>query len=259
VLGTAAANGETITLSYNSVTGDFKDTSDNDLASITNQSVTNNVAAPPVSSPPTYEGTPNVDILHSNTTNLNIGWPAGILADDIIILTVTKAANETIPLPSGFTAISQLSSAADSVMVAWYRADGTESGGFSVTGVDDGTSKHANIYTFRGVLTTGDPTESVVTASPTSSTGQSLSNGLSSGDDRLAVMVYFQGENIAVTNNSTGYTQQYISQSPAGTDASIAILTEVLADNTTVDGTVQYTTATAQSNSLVGFMLKPDA
>ena len=45
VLATAAVNGETITLSYDSGTGDFADSSSNVLASITNQAVTNNVAA----------------------------------------------------------------------------------------------------------------------------------------------------------------------------------------------------------------------
>ena len=42
-LGTAAANGETITLSYNSGTGDFSDASSNPLATISSASVTNNV------------------------------------------------------------------------------------------------------------------------------------------------------------------------------------------------------------------------
>lgn len=44
VLGTAAEFGQTITLSYASGAGDFKDLNNNDLASITNQAVTNNVA-----------------------------------------------------------------------------------------------------------------------------------------------------------------------------------------------------------------------
>lgn len=43
VLGIGASFGETITLSYDSGTGDFADTSSNVLSSITNQSVTNNV------------------------------------------------------------------------------------------------------------------------------------------------------------------------------------------------------------------------
>jgi hypothetical protein len=60
VLGTAAANGESVTIAYSSATGDVADLAANDLATFTAVAVTNNVAAAAAEAGITFDGVDGV-------------------------------------------------------------------------------------------------------------------------------------------------------------------------------------------------------
>ena len=207
----------------------------------------------------------------AGTGAVTAAWPTH-QTDDVALL-VIETANEAITLGANAADWTQVTNspqgtgtaggtAATRLTVFWSRATSAAMGDVGVN--DAGNHVRANIYTFRGVITTGNPWD--VTAgdvAATASTGVSIPGATTSVVDTLVVAIVANG-----TDTNTA-------QCSAWANADLANVVQIAGDNTNVGngggtclatgdkavaGTYGATTATLVTSSVQGRMsiaLKP--
>lgn len=163
-------------------------------------------AALPAATTPTFRNA-GAEVIVAGTA-LNVPVPAGVAADDIILV-VMSLDTATVPTPpAGFTQASNSGANAAGIYqrVFWKRATGADSGtyNFTATGAANPT---AVALRFAGCISSGTPLEATTSASNTSaSTSTPAVSATTTGPDRLWV---WNGQGNANTTYSTlsGFTE----------------------------------------------------
>lgn len=89
--------------------------------------------------------------------NVTPGLPAGIQANDILVLVISAADNVVVTLPAAYTKKLETNSGATGRQtIAWARATGSDSAPL-VTHGGAGNAIGARIHAYRGCVTSGDP------------------------------------------------------------------------------------------------------
>ena len=218
---------------------------------------------------PTYVAAGNVA---QSTGAITVLWPAHVAGD--VALLVVESANQTVTLstPAGFAAVTGSpqgtgtagGTAATRVTVFWKRA--TTSAEASPVVADSGDHQVARIFTFRGVIASGNPWD--VTAGnvlATASTAVSIPGATTTvADTRVAVIVAnatdtTTAQTTNVTNaNLTGLAMCKDNNNTSGNGGGFGIWSGTKA----AAGAYGTTTATLLTSSVQGRMsiaLKPVA
>jgi hypothetical protein len=119
----------------------------------------------------------------TGSTSVAPGYPAGLAAGDLLVLTVNhKATSVTPATPTGFTFVGRNASVSGMSTVTWVReSDGTETGTVSVTGLT--SSSTGVIVAYRGVSVPAVLTDLLMenSTSGSASTAQVLKTAASIG------------------------------------------------------------------------------
>jgi hypothetical protein len=93
--------------------------------------------------------------------SFTVPWPAGLAANDIVLLAVNIGGLSTLTDPAGFTAITNLDESTTLRSKAWwYRATGSESGSITVAWTGTAQLGAAAAVAYRGCLATATPIHS---------------------------------------------------------------------------------------------------
>jgi hypothetical protein len=171
-------------------------------------------------------GTPHA--VHSNVNpTLTPGFPAGLAADDILILSVVAlgfSGAPTVNTPSGWTLATQtILAAATSYRhyAFWKRADGTESGTQAVSTVSaDSTTFLAIISAWGGCVGTGSPIVDLKTASGQSTSATSGSVTTSADGQIVLNLIGTENDDATATPPGT-FTEAYDVGTALGFNASV--------------------------------------
>lgn len=206
----------------------------------------------------------------ANVNTLNIAYPAGLAADDILILAVTWAADgETLTTPTDFTQIGNTESpysedAGTNDMhsaVYWKRADGTETGNLTITksGAGGGLGIfYAALAAYEGCLQSGSPIDTGPTDVTDATTPYTMGSITTTGANRRAVCAFCIEDNEARSSGpETGWTQRVSLISGIGLDGTIVIddLEQVSAGSPTDDF---FGGTTSTGAGVHAFALKPE-
>lgn len=212
------------------------------------------------SSPPTFvaAGTAGTG---SNANSISPGYPAGIAANDILILTVmirdnAGAATVSTIGDAGFTQFLRRTQRGDLyVYHYWKRATGSESGTTTITfsEVAEAGIQHSVIAAYRGCKATGTPYEGLTARLQDSTTAVVGPNILTNDVNRLAVSYCVQPDISVAGANDGSWIEDFEAATATGEDANIsgssisASVAGLVAANTRTMGSsaVAYTTGFA--------------
>lgn len=148
----------------------------------------------------------------SGTANPSPTYPAGIAANDILVLWVMANSPGTVGAVSGFTAETQVDNGTNNVGARffWKRATGSESGSQSVTVTGGAGNNAAIIAAYRGCVTSGTPYEgfSCAQSNADANTTHVSPATTTLGANRLVVRLWAFTENAGVAVPS-GYTEDF--------------------------------------------------
>ena len=92
-------------------------------------------------------------------TSINVPYPAGTAANDILVLLVLTKDTVDINTPAGFTEGGARNQTSLRAEWFWKRATGSESGALTVTKASGTTLLYGRMYRFTGATTSGTPYE----------------------------------------------------------------------------------------------------
>ena len=199
----------------------------------------------------------------TDNTTLDISNSTVVDADDILIMHLYVSEDATAFTHTGWTEADIVIGHLDRTnVIMWKRAVGNEDATDETVDIDFGASRTAKgiIYRFSGCVDTGTPIEVVAASSIGTNTGSNLSinpTGNSTGNNRLATIFYWHTDNVGVTDNTTGYTQEYFEAIDEQADHTFAVYSEEIPTSTDDDGNVELITGTSETNSYTGFYLIP--
>lgn len=96
------------------------------------------------------------DNYNYESATIDLYYPSGIQANDMLILVVVSDTSETFLNLSGWTGMSSITNSISSRMF-FKRASGSETGYVTLTGNQSGSNKHGLIMRFNNVSTSVDP------------------------------------------------------------------------------------------------------
>ena len=202
---------------------------------------------------PVYEG--NGGIAAAGDYSVDVPYPSGISAGDILIVQLLDADNDSFNTPTDWALIYQEGANSNaSHAYFWKRATGSESGTETFTSVlNAGAGVYGVMSRFSGCASAGTPYENIsgVAVSQTSTpTIPALTIG---GIDRLAVGFVTVEDNISLTG-LTDFTQAYQLESTFGGDANLGCFYQEVSSNTAAD---ELALATGEYTGVLGFALLP--
>lgn len=202
----------------------------------------------------------------SGTGNATPALPAGLQANDIILL-VVETANETVSAPAGYANVANSPQGAGTggaigstgVSVFWKRHSGSET---DPTVLDPGDHQNSQTFGFRGCITTGNPWSNTAGgANITQTTAFSASGPTTSLANELAVIIVCCGldastAKFTTANNMTGtgltnLINQEDQSSTSGNGGGIALWTATKATS----GTITSLTATANNSTEMSWLI----
>lgn len=141
----------------------------------------------------------------SLTTSMAVAYPAGVVANDLLILHVLTRDNVEIDTPAGFVEGGALSQGSG-LRAEWFwkRATGPESGSVTVTKASGVNLFFGRMYRFTSVTTSGNPFEGVA-ATGGATKVLSPADIVTSGGDRRVVVLTAQEDDL-VFDSYTGGT-----------------------------------------------------
>ena len=101
---------------------------------------------------------------------VNVPYPSGVAANDILVLFVLTKDTVDISTPSGFTEGGVRDQSSLRAEWFWKRATGSESGALTVTKASGANLFFGRMYRFTGVTTSGNPYEAAAVTGGTTST-----------------------------------------------------------------------------------------
>jgi hypothetical protein len=139
----------------------------------------------------------------------NPGAPAGLAANDILIMWFYSPDNVAHSVSNSFTKkVDYSPTSTDHITIWWKRTAGTTMGTTTCTGTSINDGSMCWVSAFRGVITTGDPFDVVAASATTGASATTLSIAAittTSANDMLLVVGW--ASNVSNTISSvTGYT-----------------------------------------------------
>jgi len=180
---------------------------------------------------PAYAG--HGGIVDSGGASVDIPYPSTVNENDILVILVLDADNDTFSIPTGDTTWYRIhndsANGNASYDTFWTRALGSESGTINVaSALTAGLGVYGIMYRFSGCVESGtpfeDPTEIVISQS--TSPASSLITTL--GTERLAICLVAIEDNITMTGHSN-YIDASQEQSTLGGDANLILATQEVA------------------------------
>jgi hypothetical protein len=163
----------------------------------------------------------------TGTTSVNVSYPAGIQANDIIFLWVISGSTPTIGTNANFTSLAQVNNGTLGGRLAWRRATGSETGSISISATGGADSAGVMIVV-RGAIASGTPYEDAASATGGSTSVTSATIDVT-GSNRLALRFSALNDNVAGTppadyqehvDASTTNTQIIVESKPIATSES---------------------------------------
>lgn len=225
---------------------------------------TPNIPMEPVQ--PVYKSaSPAITFSVVDSAEITYKHPVGISEGDLLVTVgiSVKLPGSTMPVvpPVGYKELSYRTADNLTHYLSYKIADGTEVGGTLVAHTWNEVPTGARIYGVMYVFSNPYKRNSVtnIDLNPVLlDTGQDFSNSNNSTEDKmLAVSIYIQEDNIAVTDTSSGYTTNSLLTTLEFSDLTMAVGTQVLALSGDADGTQKFTAGVADNNTNIGFMIKP--
>lgn len=211
---------------------------------------------------PTYEDTSTITASATGVSaggNVSVNCPTTVNQYNILIAVIsTNGASGGFTPPSGWTQIVSTSVTNWSRAIFWKRAVGTEGNTsitFTVTNAITATAGYsAVVHRFSGCTNTGTPYSALSSGGGT--TVQSVTvPSVNVITDRLAVVVYAEGDDTAVTKTGAAeFTEQNNQSTTVGTDYRHALYTTNTTGNT---NTITLTTGSYEYASWSIFILNP--
>lgn len=143
----------------------------------------------------------------NNSGDATPGLPAGIQADDILMLIVQSVGTDPDPAaPAGYALITKAETVSGTSLVInvfWKRATASES---APTVIDTGDHQCAQILAFRGCTPIGNPWDDTNTNTQTATTAVSISGATTTGPLRLIVAIAGTSLDANSTTEFSGWT-----------------------------------------------------
>ena len=172
------------------------------------------------------------------TSTLNVYFPATVNSGDILLLRVLIARNATFSALLGWTLESQ-GTASNQVGVVLYskRANGSETGYVTVE-ADLTFLMVGRIDRYSGCVATGAYIEGLDTNIGYSDNDVIVPDLVTTGAERLAVLIIALEDNVAPTSYPAGWNEVYNVQDTTGDDSSLVLCTQNAPNNDTLTGGV---------------------
>jgi hypothetical protein len=206
---------------------------------------------------PVYAG--NGGIASGVGASVDVPYPGTIAADDVLIVIVGDADDDSFDIPSGWARVGS-HTANGNFSSAWYwlrSPSGSESGTETFTSTKDAGQVVAGVMLrFSGCITDGDPYEAATLAGPTKSTSITISEIETLAAERLCVCLMGIEDN-AGTSGGTNYAEVMDVTTDTGSDMGFSAFTY----QKTPAGVVSAETATTGNDYWTSytFALKPPA
>lgn len=182
---------------------------------------------------PTFRSTDSA-VAHT-TTALSVPYPAGLAADDILILPVNFAGTGvTMTTPTDFTQIGNTEDyGADGAghtlhsALYWKRATGSESGSLALTKSGNGGTGsifYGALLAYQGCLASGDPIDGTPTDVTDTTSPYTMASVTTTGANRRVICAFcIEDNNGRSTGPETGWTNRIHLLSTTGNDGTIAV------------------------------------
>ncbi len=159
-------------------------------------------------------------------STLNVPYPAGVGANDALILLVLTKDTVDISTPPGFTEGGARNQGSLRAEWFWKRASGSESGTLTVTKASGANLFFGRMYRFTGVTTSGSPHEAAAVAGGTTST-LTPADVTTLGTNRRVVALTALEDDLALGSytGGTGALPEDVAEAttPTGTDGSLGL------------------------------------
>jgi hypothetical protein len=191
---------------------------------------------------PVYEDTGG--IADGADYSVDVPFPSTVNDEDILIVALLDADNDTFSVPAGWALIREDGSNSNcSTCWMWMRADGTETGTQTFTSqLDAGAGVYGIMYRFSGCIITGTPFEDPDQTLVLQNTNYTRPAVTTSDIERLGVCCVNIEDNVSPAPTA-GWTERVEQSSTLGGDAAlqmqdkqIATATTETADTSTVGG-----------------------
>lgn len=165
---------------------------------------------------PSYIGNGGI-AASDNSATVAVPFPS-LQANDILLLQLLSAENDTHQQPTGFTSIGTINQSTQQTSSWWWkRAAGTESGNLTCSRSNSGDAFFGIMSCWRGAVTSGTPFNS---AGPTSADSNSPSSStITPTYDYATVICLVNEENNIAIGTISGFTEAFDVASGTGDDA----------------------------------------
>jgi hypothetical protein len=184
---------------------------------------------------PVYED--NGGIAAGQDAAVDVPYPATVNENDILVVIVGDADDDSFSTPSGWTKIVDFTTdGAFSIAWFWKRAVGDESGSETFTSALSAGQVVAGVMLrFSGCKTTGDPFDiDVQTSGVTQSSTATIGSIDTSGSERLCCCLIGIEDNTGCDNDATDYSEVVDVTTTTGSDMGFCLYTRQMASAGTV-------------------------
>jgi len=193
-------------------------------------------------------------IAGTQVDDVDVNYPATVNADDILIVALGDADNDTFTVPSGWTRI-QADSATGSASfdTMWKRATGSETGTETFTSaIDGGQCVWGTMFRFSGAITSGSPIEGDIQLAVGVRTTHNLA--ITGGSFKLKVSIFILETGSAYVADGDGdWTEEDYQTTTVGSDGTTILATSEASGSTDSS----YNRVTARYGGVVNFLLTP--
>jgi hypothetical protein len=173
----------------------------------------------------------------TNVSTCTVTMPSGVASGDLLVVSLSIAANRTITAPSGWTLVyNDLESSAPTRVATYYRVAGSSEPASYDWTVNIGTNFNASALRISGVNGT---TPIDVSQNDTTASNSISPSVTTTGSDRLILRIFHMGRDRTFTQ-PTSHTKQTESAVGVACDQSTATITQSGAGAT---GTATWTVA----------------
>jgi subtilisin family serine protease len=161
-------------------------------------------------------------------TTINVPYPAGINANDLLVLLVMTRESADIATPAGFTA-GDARGQNGGLRAEWFwkRATGSETGTLTVTKASGSALLYGRMFRFTGAATTGTPVEAVAQVGVGNNATMAPADITTQGPNRRVVVLVAEGDDQALGGFAGGTAavpeETAEATTTLGTDAALGI------------------------------------
>ena len=159
-------------------------------------------------------------------STINVPYPAGVAANDILVVLVLTKDTVDISTPSGFTEGGARDQTSLRAEWFWKRATGSESGTLTVTKASGANLLFGRMYRFTGVTTSGNPYEAAAVTGGTTSTLTPADVTTLGADRRVVALSAIEDDRpLASYAGGTATVPEDVAEAltPTGTDGALGL------------------------------------